>query len=98
MNWLMNIASNYIRFIASVLVMAIMTPIIIEAVGVEQYGLWAIVYAVIGLVSLADLGFATAAIKYALGGDAMMKQSRWPSIMADAAYAILGERDRPPSR
>ena len=32
---------------------------------------------------------ATAAIKYALGGDAMMKQSRWPSIMADAAYAIL---------
>tara|TARA_Y100000385_G_C13096564_1_gene641715 strand:+ start:1052 stop:1858 length:807 start_codon:yes stop_codon:yes gene_type:complete len=32
---------------------------------------------------------ATAAIKYALGGDAMMEQSRWPSIMADAAYAIL---------
>jgi citronellol/citronellal dehydrogenase len=32
---------------------------------------------------------ATAAIKFALGGDAMIQQSRWPSIMADAAHAIL---------
>ena len=32
---------------------------------------------------------ATAAVKNLLGGDEMMKQSRWPSIMADAAHAIL---------
>ncbi|MEM9457256.1 MAG: NAD(P)-dependent oxidoreductase [Myxococcota bacterium] len=32
---------------------------------------------------------ATAAIKYALGGDAMMKRSRTPAIMGDAAHAIL---------
>jgi len=34
---------------------------------------------------------ATAAIKYALGGDEMMEQSRWPSIMADAAHVILNK-------
>lgn len=32
---------------------------------------------------------ATAAIKYALGGDAMMQCSRTPDIMADAAFSIL---------
>ena len=32
---------------------------------------------------------ATAAVQNLLGGDAMVQRSRWPSIMADAAYAIL---------
>ena len=32
---------------------------------------------------------ATAAVEFALGGDAMLRQSRNPDIMADAAYAIL---------
>lgn len=32
---------------------------------------------------------ATAAVEFALGGEAMMRQSRSPEIMADAAYAIL---------
>lgn len=32
---------------------------------------------------------ATAAIEFALGGDEMMRRSRKPEIMADAAYAIL---------
>lgn len=32
---------------------------------------------------------ATAAVEYALGGEAMMRRSRRPEIMADAAHAIL---------
>ncbi|MBS0614181.1 MAG: NAD(P)-dependent oxidoreductase, partial [Proteobacteria bacterium] len=32
---------------------------------------------------------ATAAVQYALGGEAMMRASRKPDIMADAAHAIL---------
>lgn len=32
---------------------------------------------------------ATAAVEFALGGDDMLRQSRNPEIMADAAYAIL---------
>ncbi len=32
---------------------------------------------------------ATAAVKFALGGDAMIQCSRTPEIMADAAYAIV---------
>lgn len=32
---------------------------------------------------------ATAAVQNLLGGDAMVQRSRWPTIMADAAHAIL---------
>jgi len=34
---------------------------------------------------------ATAAVQNLLGGEALMKQSRWPSIVADAAYYILSQ-------
>jgi citronellol/citronellal dehydrogenase len=37
---------------------------------------------------------ATAAVEFALGGEAMLKQSRSPAVMADAAYAILNEPAR----
>ena len=35
---------------------------------------------------------ATAAIKNLLGGDEIMRQSRTPEILADAAYAIFKKR------
>lgn len=34
---------------------------------------------------------ATAAVRNVLGGEQMVQQSRWPSIMADAAYFILSK-------
>lgn len=37
---------------------------------------------------------ATAAVKYALGGDAMMKTSRKDTIMGDSAYVILTSNSR----
>jgi citronellol/citronellal dehydrogenase len=37
---------------------------------------------------------ATAAIKNLLGGDRVMRMSRTPEIMADAAYAILTKPSR----
>ncbi|MDG1206025.1 MAG: polysaccharide biosynthesis C-terminal domain-containing protein [Pseudomonadales bacterium] len=64
MIWLKNILSNYLRFFTALAVMAVLTPIIIQHIGVESYGTWVIVYALIGIVSLSDLGFATAAIKF----------------------------------
>ncbi len=37
---------------------------------------------------------ATAAIKFIVGGEEIMKRSRRPAIMADAAYHILGRNSR----
>jgi O-antigen/teichoic acid export membrane protein len=64
MKWIINILSNYLRFATSLCVMIFMTPYIITTVGLENYGLWAVVYAIVGLIGLTDLGFATTAVKY----------------------------------
>jgi len=37
---------------------------------------------------------ATAAVEFALGGEAMLRKSRRPEIMSDAAYAILTQPSR----
>jgi len=64
MRWIVNILSNYLRFGVSLGVMLFMTPYIIHMVGLENYGLWAIVYSIVGLLGLTDLGFSTTAVKY----------------------------------
>lgn len=64
MNWVWNIVTNYLRFTTSLVAMAIITPIIISNIGSEGYGMWVMIYAAIGIISLSDLGFATAAIKF----------------------------------
>ncbi len=41
-----------------------LTPYIIGEIGVDQYGLWALVLAITGMLGLLDFGLATAAVKW----------------------------------
>ena len=64
MRWVINIASNYLRFLVGMVVVFFMTPYIVSRIGVDLFGLWSLIFAVIGIFGLLDLGFATAAVKY----------------------------------
>ena len=63
MHWILNIATNYLRFAISMVVVLIMTPYIIGQLGMDMFGLWSLIFAVIGIFGLMDFGFATAAVK-----------------------------------
>ena len=63
MHWILNIASNYLRFAVSMVVVLMMTPYIIGQLGMDMFGLWSLIFAVIGIFGLMDFGFATAAVK-----------------------------------
>jgi O-antigen/teichoic acid export membrane protein len=63
MHWILNIASSYLRFAISMVVVLMMTPYIIDQLGMEMFGLWSLIFAVIGIFGLMDFGFATAAVK-----------------------------------
>ena len=63
MQWILNIASNYLRFVISMVVVFLMTPYIIDQLGMDTFGLWSLIFAVIGIFGLMDFGFATAAVK-----------------------------------
>jgi O-antigen/teichoic acid export membrane protein len=64
MRWAVNIATSYLRFGTGMLTVFLMMPFIISSIGLEQFGLWSLVFAVVGLFGLLDLGFATAAVKH----------------------------------
>jgi O-antigen/teichoic acid export membrane protein len=63
MHWILNIATNYLRFAVSMVVVFLMTPYIIGQLGMDTFGLWSLIFAVIGIFGLMDFGFATAAVK-----------------------------------
>jgi len=94
MNWLINIASNYLRFAVSLVVMALLTPYMISNLGTDLYGLWVLVQAAIGLIGLSDLGFATAAVKFIAEqqgrGDIARRNQLVGSLLLTYAFIGLG--------
>ena len=64
MRWVLNIASNYLRVIVGLAVMFFLIPFMVSRLGVDLFGLWSLIFAVVGIFGLLDLGFATAAMKY----------------------------------
>lgn len=64
MRWIINITTSYLRFIVAIVVVFFLTPFIVSKIGIDQFGLWSLIFSVVALFGLMDLGFATAANKY----------------------------------
>ena len=62
--WIVNIGTSYARFVLAILTVFFLTPHIIESIGIDQFGIWALVLAVTGMLGLLDFGLATAAVKF----------------------------------
>jgi O-antigen/teichoic acid export membrane protein len=79
MRWIVNIATSYLRFGTSMLTVFLMMPFVIASIGMEQFGLWSLLFAVVGLFGLLDLGLATAAVKHvaeAAGSGSILERNR----------------------
>jgi O-antigen/teichoic acid export membrane protein len=64
MRWILNIATSYLRYVVLMVLVFFLTPFIVSKIGIDQFGLWSLIFAVVALFGLMDLGFATAANKY----------------------------------
>lgn len=64
MRWVLNIATSYLRFVIGIIVVFFLTPFIVSKIGMDMFGLWSLIFAIVGIFGLLDLGFATAAVKY----------------------------------
>jgi len=54
---------NTLRYIINYSIIFVLTPIIIKGIGDAQYGLWALIFSLIGYAGLLDLGVQQATIK-----------------------------------
>lgn len=59
-----NIVTSYARFLIGMSAVIFLTPFILNGIGKEDFGLWALCLALTGVLGLLDLGFSTAAVKY----------------------------------
>ena len=89
MRWIVNIATSYLRFGTGMLTVFLMMPFVIASIGMEQFGLWSLLFAVVGLFGLLDLGLATAAVKHvaeAAGSEATIRAfTRAIAVSSDVA-------------
>jgi O-antigen/teichoic acid export membrane protein len=59
-----NAIASYVRFGVSVGVVFVITPLFIRVLGAEDFGLWSLVFALVGVVGLLDFGLLTTTTKY----------------------------------
>jgi O-antigen/teichoic acid export membrane protein len=59
-----NAIASYARFGVSVAVVFFITPLFIRVLGAEDFGLWSLVFALVGVVGLLDFGLLTTTTKY----------------------------------
>jgi O-antigen/teichoic acid export membrane protein len=92
MRWVINIASNYLRVIVGIAVMFFLIPYMVSRLGIETFGLWSLIFAVVGLFGLLDLGFATAAMKYVAELTASGDHAQRNQVLATllVVYLVLG--------
>lgn len=60
----LNTAGNYGRFALNVAIWLILTPYIIDKLGKEAFGLWSLIFSVVGFLGLMDMGFGTGVVKF----------------------------------
>ena len=55
---------GYVNMIVSLLVSFLYTPILLKHLGQSEYGLYALVASIIGYLSVLDMGFGNAMIRF----------------------------------
>ena len=92
MRWVLNIASNYLRVIVGIAVMFFLIPFMVSRLGVDMFGLWSLIFAVVWLFGLLDLGFATAAMTYVAELTASGDHAGRNEVLATllVIYGVLG--------
>lgn len=90
MRWLINILSNYLRFVVNMGVVFVMTPYIISVIGTERFGLWSLIFALVAMFGLLDAGFATTAVKKVAELWASQKKTELSTSLGTLMIVYLG--------
>jgi O-antigen/teichoic acid export membrane protein len=64
MRWVLNVATSYLKFLINMVVVFFLTPFIVSRIGIDLFGLWTLIFSIVGIFGLMDFGFATAGVKY----------------------------------
>lgn len=88
----LNTFSNLSRFAISIGVVFLLTPYIIKQLGQEEFGLWSLTFAILGFLSLLDMGFGSGVIKFVAECNATGEMEKRNEILSTlwVTYLVLG--------
>lgn len=81
---------TYISNACNIIISIVIIPIILKLVGQEEYGLYSLVYSIMGYFSVLDFGFGNAMIRYVSKYKAEKKDDRSINSMFFIIYCIIG--------
>ncbi len=87
----LNAASNYARFGLNIVVWFFLTPYMIHRLGENDFGLWTLVFSVVGFFGLLDMGLGTGVVKFvaeAQGAGDPQRRNRLVSTIACVYLAL----------
>ena len=89
---LRNIGSNYATAVAQAAFLVLATPYVIDRLGVEAFGGWAVILAVTGYLRLLDLGLGPATAKFvaAAGSRGEVNRTVSTALVTLGGAAVLG--------
>jgi O-antigen/teichoic acid export membrane protein len=85
----LNTFSGYINFFFSALVLYLLTPYILEHVGSTVFGLWSLIFSVIGFFQLLDMGFYSGVVKFVAQSKAHNNQNKCNRILSTTFFVYL---------
>lgn len=86
---LLNSLSGTILYALNIIIMFIMSPVIIRALGNRDYGLWEMVMAVVGYMGLLDLGIGPALLRYVAVAHSKDDQKELQEIISTAQMFFI---------
>lgn len=81
---------TYISNACNIIISVAITPIILSLIGKEEYGLYSLVYSIMGYFSVLDFGFGNAMIRYISKYKAEGKDDRNINSLFLIIYCIIG--------
>jgi O-antigen/teichoic acid export membrane protein len=85
---LRNIASNWVGFAVSAAVTLVLTPFVLQELGVSRYGVWILTSSLLGYYGFLDLGFRAGVTQYLTRNLAMRDYDKASECLSSAVVAL----------
>lgn len=84
-----NAISSYGRFLVTLAVLFVLTPVIIDRAGEEDFALWSLTFSILGVLGLLDMGFLTGVVKWVAECKGTGDEQRRNHIISTVAIVYL---------
>lgn len=88
---LVNTVTSQVDRGVDALVFLVLIPFVVHTVGKEEWGLWSLIWAVVSLFALIDLGFSTSVVKYVADARGKNDEARLRRVICTLFWVFVAQ-------